>query len=146
MTAVPARLNVVVLGVADIDVMRRFYEALGWRPRPRRGSFSRMDLAGISLMLFPLDALVDVVGLPLASGGFRGTVNAMVVADDAAAGDILATVVAAGGVQLGDLTDRPWGSRTAYFADPEDNVWEIAVMPGASFDANGLLVWPTREP
>jgi catechol 2,3-dioxygenase-like lactoylglutathione lyase family enzyme len=143
MTAVPARLNVVVLGVRDIDAMRGFYEGLGWRPRPRRGAFSRMDLAGVSLMLFPLDTLVEVVGLPLSDNGFRGTVNAIVTEDEDSANSILTAVVAAGGSKLGELTERSWGARTAYFADPETNVWEVAVLPGASFDDAGALIWPT---
>lgn len=143
MTGVPARLNVVVLGVRDIDTMRGFYEALGWRPRPRRGAFSRMDLAGASLMLFPLDTLTEVVGLPLSDNGFRGTVNAIVTEDDDEANSVLSAAVAAGGTQLGELTQRSWGSTTAYFADPEHNVWEVAVLPGASFDDRGALIWPT---
>ena len=33
----------------------------------------------------------------------------------------------AGGTQLNVLAvDRPWGPRTAAFADPASNVWEIA--------------------
>lgn len=143
MTGVPARLNVVVLGVRNIDTMRAFYEAMGWRPRPRRGAFSRMDLAGVSLMLFPLDTLAEVVGLPASADGFRGTVNAIVAEDDAAADSIVEQALAAGGTQLSPLTQRSWGSRTAYFADPELNIWEVAVLPGATFDECGLLVWPT---
>ncbi|BBX62597.1 glyoxalase [Mycobacterium saskatchewanense] len=144
MTGVPARLNVVVLGVRDIDTMRGFYESLGWRPRPRRGAFSRMDLAGASLMLFPLDVLLEVVGLPLSENGFRGTVNAIVAEDDDMARSILSAAVAAGGTRLSELTQRNWGVRTGYFADPERNVWEVAVLPGASFDDSGALIWPTQ--
>jgi uncharacterized glyoxalase superfamily protein PhnB len=27
---------------------------------------------------------------------------------------------------VSDLIDRPWGVRTAAFADPEGHVWEVA--------------------
>lgn len=143
---VPARLNVVVLGVRDLDTMRAFYESFGWRPRPRTGMFARLELAGATLMLFPLDTLSDVVGLaPSGDGIFRGTVNAIVAASDAEAEEILAAASAAGGRVLGETKDREWGARTAYFADPETNVWEVAVVPGVTFDERGALIWPGRS-
>lgn len=94
-------------------------------------------------MLFPLDTLADVVGLPPAGEGFRGTVNAIVTDTDDSAREILSAVLVAGGKQLCDLTPRDWGSRTAYFSDPEHNVWEVAVLPGVTFDDRGAVIWPS---
>lgn len=36
--------------------------------------------------------------------------------------------------------DAVWGGRFAYFADPEDNLWEVAWNPYVTFDARGALV------
>jgi hypothetical protein len=41
-----------------------------------------------------------------------------------------------------ELTDRSWGGRSAFMADPEGNRWEITWSPRATFDARGaLLSW-----
>lgn len=130
MTAVPAQLNVVVLGVQDLARTRAFYEALGWRSRPRDGMFARFQLGDADLVLFPADALAEVVGLPLVTGeGFKGSASAMILESPAALDAALAEVRLAAGTVLAEPADRPWGVRTAYFADPEGNAWELACLP-----------------
>ena len=48
----------------------------------------------------------------------------------------------AGAQVLAEPTDRDWGGRSAYFADPEGNAWEVAWVPGSTFDERGALIWP----
>jgi hypothetical protein len=50
--------------------------------------------------------------------------------------------VAAGATVLKEPTDADWGGRSAYVADPEGNLWEIAWVPGATFDAIGGMTLP----
>ncbi|MBF6556329.1 MAG: VOC family protein [Acidimicrobiales bacterium] len=124
------RLDVVVFGVRDLPTVRDFYTRLGWRHRPKDGMFARFELGATAMVLFPLDTLADVVGVPTAEGrGFSGTATAMQAASPEAIDEALDTVVAAGGTVLAQAADRPWGVRTAYFADPEDNVWELFCLP-----------------
>jgi uncharacterized glyoxalase superfamily protein PhnB len=33
-----------------------------------------------------------------------------------------------------------WGGRTAYFSDPEHNLWEVAWNPSAVFDERGGMI------
>ena len=55
---------------------------------------------------------------------------------------VFAAAVTAGATPVAEATDRPWGGRSAFIADPEGNRWEITWGPGATFDANGgLLSW-----
>lgn len=54
----------------------------------------------------------------------------------------LGAVRDAGGRMLGEPVQREWGGRPGYFADPEDNVWEVAWLPHASFRDGGALIWP----
>lgn len=130
MGTVPAQLNVVVLGVEDLARTRAFYEALGWRSRPRDGMFARFQLGDADLVLFPADALAEVVGLPLVTGeGFKGSASAMILESPEALDAVLDEVRAAGGAVLAEPADRPWGPRTAYFADPEGNAWELCSLP-----------------
>jgi predicted enzyme related to lactoylglutathione lyase len=51
-------------------------------------------------------------------------------------------VRAAGGSIVKEPIDAVWGGRSAYFADPEGNLWEVAWMPGSSFDERGGLILP----
>ena len=126
---VPARLQVVVIGVDDLAGTRRFYEALGWRSRPKDGLFARFELDGASLVLFPRDQLADAVGLPAGAPGFHGMTPAMAVDDAAALDAALAAAQSAGGTVVSKAADRPWGVRTGYFADPEGNTWELCALP-----------------
>ena len=48
----------------------------------------------------------------------------------------------AGATVLAEPVKRDWGGVSAYFADPEGNAWEIAWLPGATFDDRGALIWP----
>jgi len=41
--------------------------------------------------------------------------------------------------------DAEFGGRTGCFADPEGNRFEVAWMPGSSFDARGALIVPRAE-
>ena len=54
----------------------------------------------------------------------------------------LAAARDAGATVLAEPVDRDWGGCSAYFADPEGNAWEIAWLPGATFDDRGALIWP----
>jgi len=50
--------------------------------------------------------------------------------------------MAAGATPVAAATDRSWGGRSAFIADPEGNRWEITWSPRATFDARGaLLSW-----
>ncbi|WP_433133245.1 VOC family protein [Micromonospora sp. CA-240977] len=51
-----------------------------------------------------------------------------------------AAAVAAGATVVAAPTDRPWGGRSGYIADPEGNRWEIAWAGTAVFDERGALV------
>jgi len=60
-------------------------------------------------------------------GGPRGLLAAGVEDVDAA----YEALKARGAALLRPPTDQPWGLRTAYFADPEGNIWEINQPIGA---------------
>ena len=53
----------------------------------------------------------------------------MNVATPDAVDDLLAEALAAGAVLVAPPTDREWGGRSAYVADPEGHRWELAWAP-----------------
>jgi hypothetical protein len=54
---IPARLNVVTLGVTDLDRQRAFYRALGWEGAIEAEDFCAFWLDGLYLGLFPWEKL-----------------------------------------------------------------------------------------
>jgi uncharacterized protein len=141
---VPARLNILTLGVRDLPKVRGFYEALGWESLSEGDEFARFQTGGATLALFSLDLLAGEADMqPSASTGrFPGFTCAVLVEDEATLDEAIETVREAGGRVLAEPVAREWGGHSGYFADPEGNVWELAWMPGATFDDRGGLIWP----
>jgi|SRR5581483_5005420 len=145
--AVPARISLVTLGVADLDRSAAFFAALGWH----RSSASNEQIvwfktADSALGLFPYDHLAADVELPVAahrSGrGFGGITLAINVdtADDVA--PALAAAEAAGGRILKPATRADWGGVSGYFADVDGYPWEVAWNPYFPFAPDGHLQLP----
>jgi uncharacterized protein len=141
--SIPGRLSLVTLGVRDIARERRFYEGLGWRTRSKGDDFAAFPLGGAVLTLYPTELLAEEAKLePSRSEGFRGFTLGVNVDREEDVDRALEAVREAGGTVLAEPVSREWGGRSAYFADPENNVWEVAWLPGAKFDDRGGLVWP----
>ena len=141
---VPARLSVVTLGARDVAGLRAFYERLGWTsPSPPGPEFAHFEVGGAVLTLYSLDALASDVGLPApAAGGFAGFTCAINVEREQMVDEAIEAARQAGARVLAEPVTRDWGGRSGYFADPEDNVWEVAWLPGSGFDERGALIWP----
>jgi uncharacterized protein len=140
----PARLNVLTLGVRDLPKVRAFYEALGWESLSEGEEFARFQTGGATLALFSLGLLAGEANMRPSeeTGSFAGFTCAVLVEEEGMVDEALETVRGTGGRVLAEPVAREWGGRSGYFADPEDNVWELAWMPGATFDEWGGLIWP----
>ena len=56
--------------------------------------------------------------------------------------EALETARKAGAAITKEAEQAFWGGRSGRFRDPEGNVWEVAWMPNATFDAGGALQMP----
>jgi len=142
-TAVPARLSVVTLGVRDMPRMRAFYAGLGWTEQPGAShQFCAFLLSGVVLALYGIDDLAGEAapGEPLTKHGWGGHTFAINVETSDAVDEVIRAMVAAGARKVGQIIDRPWGGRTGYVADPEGNRWEIAWVRDVTFDERGAVV------
>ncbi len=141
---VPARLNILTLGVRDLPKVRAFYEALGWESRSEGAEFARFQTGGATLALFSLALLAGEANMQPSesTGRFSGFTCAVLVEEETMVDEGIETVHEAGGRVLAEPVAREWGGRSGYFTDPEGNVWELAWMPGATFDDRGGLIWP----
>jgi uncharacterized protein len=144
MTEVPARLSIVTLGARKMGVLRSFYRALGWRELPSSDDgWTGFLLGGVLLALFPLPDLAAEAA-PGSPGptGWSGVTLACTVSTREEVDAAYAAAVEAGATPVAAATDRSWGGRSAFMADPEGNRWEITWSPRAAFDERGaLLSW-----
>jgi hypothetical protein len=141
---IPARLSVVSLGAHDVAAMRAFYERLGWTTTTPEGDFAAFPIGGAVLCLYDDAKLAEEAGgaTPPPPGTYKGLTLACNVERKEQVDEALTAAREAGATVLAEPVDRDWGGRSAYFADPEGNAWEIAWLPGAEFDQRGALIWP----
>ncbi len=127
---VPARLTVVTLGARDLASLSRFYVALGWELLIELDDLAVFGLRGAVLSLFPIEQLAEDGRVGAAGQSADIAVSLAINVDERDAVDAaLEDAREAGARVTKEPVDAEWGGRTAYFADPEDNYWEIAWVP-----------------
>lgn len=145
--ALPQRLSLVTLGVADVARARAFYESLGFRP----SAFESEDVVffemnGTLLGLFGRAPLAEDANVPPQGEGFRAVTCAINFESEAAVDRALAFAGRCGAL----ITQPPrrvfWGGYSGYFADPDGHLWEIAYNPVFPLDADGHVRIPAPEP
>ena len=133
-------LHIITLGVRDLEKSKKFYEeTLGWKiSRPQEG-IAFFQAGGVVLALFPReelakDALVNVEGDDFA--GFTLAYNAQSESEV----DEIINELRSKGVKIVKEPQKVfWGGYSSYFADPDDNRWEVAYNPFFPFDDNDNL-------
>ncbi|MFJ2741151.1 VOC family protein [Streptomyces sp. NPDC087440] len=142
MAVIPPRLSVLTLGARDLPRLRAFYRRLGWEEVPGSDdAWCGFLLGGVLLALYPVGELAAEAapGGAVPGAGWGGISLACNVDARDHVDAAFAAAVAAGAEAVAEPTDRSWGGRSAYVADPEGNRWELAWAPGARFDARGAL-------
>jgi uncharacterized protein len=141
---VPARLSIVTIGAHDLELLRAFYRGLGWEEAISADDFSAFATGGAVLTLYPIGSLLSDARLDSepSPSAFRGVTLAINVESVEAVDAAFDAATAAGATVLKEPETAEWGGRSGYFADPEGNVWEVAWMPGSSFDQRDALILP----
>ncbi|OPY52502.1 MAG: Glyoxalase-like domain protein [Methanosaeta sp. PtaU1.Bin112] len=137
------RLNIITLGVKDIERAVRFYrDGLGWPLSSiSGGDFAIFKIStGTALALYPRhllakDACVEDLG------GFGGITLAQNVSSKEEVDRALSQAVSAGGALLKAAGNTEWGGYSGYFADPDGHPWEVAYNPLIEL-RQGKLVLP----
>ncbi|NQU85000.1 MAG: VOC family protein [Mariniphaga sp.] len=135
------RLNIVTLGVNDLQVSREFYgKVLGWEEA--NGSDENIVFyhqGGIVLGLYPIDKLAEDALLPPERSGFSGVTFAINLDSKESVDQLYYQIIEGGGKSLVKPRDTFWGGYDAYFADPDGYAWEIAWAPFWKYDEQGSL-------
>jgi catechol 2,3-dioxygenase-like lactoylglutathione lyase family enzyme len=138
-----SRLNIITLGVRDMDIAIRFYrDGLGWPMSSASvGDFAIFRLStGTALALYPRDLLASDANVK-DPGGFGGITLAQNVETSDEVDLVLSQAVKSGGCILRPARKAEWGGYSGYFADPDGHPWEVAWNPHLQL-VQGNLVLP----
>lgn len=138
------RINIVTLGVRDMELQRSFYEKLGFVASSASNPHVTFFAAnGIVLALFGHDALAEDAHLsPAPALSYRGSSLAWNAASEGEVDAILSKAVSCGARLLKPGQKVFWGGYSGYFADPEDHLWEVAFNPFFPLDDQGHVTLP----
>jgi len=122
----PKGIYAITLFVEDLEAAQAFYHKVFGLPEVFADANSTVFKIGSTLINLlkstAADALVAPARVASREAGARQVFTIMV--DDV---DAMCAELAARGVTLlNGPMDRPWGIRTASFADPGGHIWEIA--------------------
>jgi len=126
MGAWPEKIFAITLFVEDLEATRNFYKEVFGLPIEYQDADSTVFNFGNTI----INLLKTTVAVELIAPAEVGTRNAgsrlqlTIQVDDV---DAMCAELAKRGVTLlNGPMDRPWGIRTAAFADPGGHIWEIA--------------------
>jgi predicted enzyme related to lactoylglutathione lyase len=140
---VPQRVSLITIGARELPKLRSFYQKLGWEETEiSSDNYCVFKTAGVLLSLFPLEDLIKDMGMNISgmTQGFKGMTLAINVEKPEDVDKTIKKIHDAGGRIIREPSDAFWGGRTAYFIDPEENVWEVAWNPTAVFDDRGAMI------
>jgi catechol 2,3-dioxygenase-like lactoylglutathione lyase family enzyme len=102
---IPARLNILTLGVLDLPKVRGFYEALGWESLSEGDEFARFQTGGATLALFSLNLLAGEANMQPSesTGTFPGFTCAVLVEEEAMVEEAIEAVREAGARMGGEV-------------------------------------------
>ncbi|SCZ61014.1 VOC family protein [Thiohalomonas denitrificans] len=124
------RISMITLGVRDFERSIRFYEqGLGLPRMDSPPEVAFFPLNGSWLGLFGRESLAEDAGVASDGSGFAGIALAHNVDSEAAVDEVIAQAVSAGARLVKPPGKVAWGGYSAYFADPDGYLWEIAHNP-----------------
>jgi catechol 2,3-dioxygenase-like lactoylglutathione lyase family enzyme len=124
-----SKLDVITLFVEDLPASKKFYtEVFGLEVIWEDQNSAVVKLENLIINLLEVsNAPTLIEPVPVAAPGASRALLTIEVED---ANAVIAELEAHGVKLLNGPIDRPWGRRTAAFADPAGNTWEIAQVLG----------------
>ena len=135
------RVSIITIAVDDLDRMAAFYQAMGLKRHRIDDGVAFFQMGGAILALFPRKDAEPDTGLSFGAGVSR-VYLAYNTRSDAEVDQVLAEAERAGGRIVKPAGRAFWGGWYGYFADPEDNLWEVAHNPQFPIDESGNIKLP----
>ena len=121
-----AEIEVITLFVEDVEAAKAFYvDVLGTEVIFGDEGSAVVKLSNLMINLLDIDNAPTLVE-PMQVGGPAAGARALYTIRVDNADVAYEELSGRGATFLNGPVDRPWGRRTAAFADPAGNVWEIA--------------------
>jgi uncharacterized protein len=134
------KLNLITLGVDDLQKSIAFYEGLGWKRSPASvDDLALFPLGGIVLSLYSRQALAEDAMIENSRPGFSGITLSFNAKSEAEVNDVMAEVEKLGGVIVKPAQKVFWGGYSGYFKDPNGHLIEVAHNPFWEFDEQDNL-------
>lgn len=140
---VTQRISLITLGAFDLPKLRAFYKSLGWTEAEfSSDTYASFKTAGVMLTLFPIEELAKDAGVQFTQSvdTFRNVTFAINLDRIEEVDTTIEKIRALGGKILREPSTAEWGGHTSYFADPENNLWEVAWNPDSVFDERGAMI------
>ena len=137
------RLSLVTIGCFDLPLLRKFYNNLGWEETDHGYvDYAVFKTVGVLLSLYSVEKLAQGTGLeiPNSTTFFKGVTFAINVDKPSQVDETIEVVRSIGGKVISEPNDAISGFRSASFADPENNIWEVAYNPDSTFDERGAML------
>lgn len=135
------RVSLITLGVADLAVSRRFYEALGWQGQEVEETVF-FQAGGSGVVLWARDKLAADAAIPDEGAAFGGIALAHNVRSEAEVEGVLRQAASAGAAITRPAAETFYGGYAGCFRDPDGHVWEIAFNPGFPLADDGSITIP----
>ena len=138
------RINLVCLGVKDIQTSLNFYKNIGFQTfvKDEQPSIVFFNNQGSKLELYPLEALAKDINadLPIHSNGFNGITLACNTKSEDEVNQLLHLAAQYGGEIVKPAQHVFWGGYSGYFKDPDGYYWEVAYSSNWKFDDQDMLI------
>jgi len=134
-------LHIITLGVKDFKKSFEFYsQTLGWKAASNSNDeIAFFQAGGVVLALYPREALEEDAIVTVKGFGFSGFTLAYNARSEAEVDEIIGGLKSKGVKIVKEPQKAFWGGYSSYFADPDDNRWEVAHNPFFAFDEDGNL-------
>lgn len=139
-----SRINIVGLGVADLEKATAFYEQLGFvkSKTASQPTITFFKAGGAVLSLYGAEALAEDACAEDHWTGKGGITIAQNMTSEAEVDAFMARAERAGAKIMKPAAKTFWGGYGGYFADLDGHVWEVAHNPFIEIDETGVLRLP----
>jgi predicted lactoylglutathione lyase len=132
------RINLVTLGVRDVQQAQEFYERMGWSGRSPDGEVVFFQAGGMIFGLYAREKLLAENGVTAGEEGDAMTLGYLVGSPEEADA-VMAAAEAAGGRIGRPAQQMFWGGYSGTFLDPDGHAWEVAHNPGWTLNDDGTV-------
>ncbi len=139
------RINLICLGVSDIEKSLSFYQSLGFQTLAEKNApIVFFNNQGSKLELYPIEELAKDINAdappPINRTQFSGITLACNMKSKQEVDDLMLRVREVGGKIAKEPQTVSWGGYSGYFQDPDGYYWEVAYGDSWKFDENDMLV------